>query len=157
MIHSNPNIQTESTQKPKRTHSNPEHKLQAECVKQFGQKYPEKRGALIAYFAETESGRDGALKVALGLVADISDLLYFPNREMWGIELKFPGTRHNTQHLRDQASWLLSFPKIGFFCDSVEMFWQIIETGKGGISPVRILENLKDVKTSSVSWEVAKK
>jgi len=76
---------------------------------------------------------------------------------MWGIELKYPGTRHNTQHLRDQASWLISFPKIGFFCDSVDMFWQIIETGNGGIDPTRVLENLKDVKTSSVSWEVAKK
>jgi len=156
-MNSNPNIQTEPAPKPKRSHSNPEHKLQAECVKQFGQKYPEKRGALIAYFAETESGRDGALKVALGLVAGVSDLLYIQDGIITGIEMKHPETRHNTQHLRSQCLWLISFPKIGFFCDSVEMFLQIIEAGTGGIDPARVLENLKDVKTSSVSWEVAKK
>ena len=157
-MNQNPNIQLEPTPKKKRApSSNLEHKLQHQCVKGFSQKYPNLNGHLFAYFAETESKLDGGVKVGLGLVRGVSDLLYVKDGFLIGIEMKEPDTSHSVQHLREQADWLISVPFKGFFCDSIEMFWRIIETGTGGIDPRRVLENLKDVKSGSTSWEKAKK
>lgn len=157
-MNQNPNIQLEPTPKKKRAPSaNLEHKLQHQCVKEFSQKYPNLDGHLFAYFAETESKLDGGIKVGLGLARGVSDLLYIKDGGLIGIEMKAPDTSHSVQHLREQANWLISVPSVGFFCDSIEMFWRIIETGTGGIDPRRVLENLKDVKSLSVAWNLARK
>ena len=139
--------------------SNPEHKLQAECVVKFSQKYPEQYNMrrLFGYFAEGKNDKEGAMKKSLGLVRDIPDLTYIP-RKGWfiGIEMKFPNTRHDRLHLVGQARCLINNYSDGYFCDNLEMFFSIINGGVG-ISPAKVLENCLRLKTQTVNWEEAKK
>lgn len=133
---------------------NPEHSLQSKCVISFSQKYPEQRGRLIGYFAETESPVQGALKNSLGLVRGVSDLIYFhPNGETIGIEMKAPGSSHKAAHLKEQAAWLMNVPTYGWFCDSEEMFWDIINYNMFGYNPQIINEVLKDFNNLNISWD----
>lgn len=132
-----------------------ESQMQARCVIEFSQKYPERRGHLFAYFATSDSYIQASQKLSLGLVKGCSDLLYINNGQLIGIEMKATGTSHNRVHLIEQCQWLLKVPKTGWFCDSVEMFWQIIN-GWYGIDPKRVLENCMQKKTGSVKWDEVK-
>lgn len=133
--------------------SNPEHKLQAECVIAFSHKYPELRGFLFGNFSETRSPIEGAQKISLGLVRGVSDLIFVNIiREMIGIELKVIGSSHNRLHIIEQCHWLMKVPKVGWFCDSLEMFMSIIEGGKG-IDPASVLKKCQSLKTGSVQWQ----
>lgn len=135
---------------------NPEARLQSQMVIQFSQRHPEQRGRLIGYFATSESIIQTSQKLSLGLVKGASDLFYITEAgEMVGIEVKSPGSSHNRQHLVSQAEWLLKVPRRGYFCDSVEMFWNIIEGGSG-IDPEVVLENCLGKKSSTVRWDEVK-
>ena len=52
---------------------------------------------------------------------------------------------------------MLNFCEDGFFIDSLEMFKDVLLNGGEGISPNKVLENLKNIKTKTVLWDVAKK
>ena len=133
---------------------NKEHALQASMVIEFSQEKPEERGCLIGYFAEVENGIQGSLKNSLGLVRGVSDLLYITKSgHLIGIEVKAPGSSHNVAHLREQAEWLIKVPVFGYFCDSKEQFWNIINYKSGGYTPKEVLNALKDVNTKTISWD----
>ena len=157
----NPNIQIETPPAKTRAKSqNLEGKIQSSIVKWFGETYPERRGALIAYFANPESKVQGGVMLSMGLMKDVSDLLYFTpgnDRYVVGFEIKAENTYHDVDHLRGQANWMLKFCKDGFFIDSLEMFKDVFLNGGEGISPNKVLENLKNIKTKTVLWDVAKK
>lgn len=144
-------IKTFTPPTKKRSHSQPEHKLQAECVRYFSETYPERRGELFATFQETKSQGQGGVMLSLGLVSGVSDLLFVQDGFLIGIEMKCPETSHNTEHLIKQAKWLLKVPKRGCFCDSLDMFKEIIAGGEG-IDPKSVLEYCKKVKTKSITW-----
>lgn len=135
-----------------------EARLQARMVIEFSQERPHDKGRLIGYFAETENKIEGATKLSLGLVKGCSDLLYIPedNQKVVGIEVKAPGSRHKVLHLKEQCHWLLKVPYKGYFCDTIEMFWDIIEGGRG-IDPDKVFDYLLTVKTESVAWNDIKK
>lgn len=156
----NPNIQIEPAPAKTRAKSqNLEGKIQASIVKWFGEAYPERRGALIAYFANPESKLQGGVMLSMGLMKDVSDLLYTTagkHRYQIGIEVKSEGTYHNVEHLRGQANWILNFCEDGCFVDSLQQFKDFLN-GSGGTSPYKVLENLKNIKTKTVLWDVAKK
>ena len=121
-----------------------EHKLQSEIVIRFSQVFPERRGRLFATFQETDKGSH---LTSLGLVKGVSDLLYVTeNGELIGIELKYPGKRHNAEHIKEQAYWLATIPKRGYFCTSMNMFFDIINGGEG-IDPRLVLRNMGEAKT----------
>jgi len=157
----NPNIQIETPPAKTRAKSqNLEGKIQASIVKWFGETYPERRGSLIAYFAKPESKVQGGVMLSMGLMKDVSDLLYFATGEkryVVGFEIKAENTWHDVKHLIGQANWMLNFCEDGFFVDSLEMFKDVLLNGVEGISPNRVLKNLKDVKTKTISWNDAKK
>lgn len=157
----NPNIQIETPPAKTRAKSqNLEGKIQASIVKWFGETYPKHRGALIAYFANPESKIQGGVMLSMGLMKDVSDLLYFAagdKRYVVGFEIKAENTYHNVKHLQGQANWMLTFCEAGFFIDSLEMFKDVFLNGGEGISPNKVLENLKDIKTKTVLWDIAKK
>jgi len=134
---------------------NPEARLQSQMVIQFSQRYQGKKGCLIGYFATSESAAQTSQKLSLGLVKGASDLFYIENGEMIGIEVKAIGSSHNRQHLIEQCHFLMKVPKWGWFCDSVEMFWNIIEGGSG-IDPQVVLENCLERKIASVQWDSVK-
>lgn len=145
-------VTEEKPEKKRKPSRKAEAKLQASIVIDFSQQRPDERGRLIGYFANTESMQDGAIKNSLGLVKSVSDLFYFTALGyVIGIEVKAIGEYHDVEHLRAQAKWLLNIPYKGFFCDSLEVFWRIINGGEG-ISPAEVLSRLDGVKTSSVKW-----
>ena len=156
----NPNIQIETPPAKTRAKSqNLEGKIQASIVKWFGETFPERRGALIAYFANPESKVQGGVMLSMGLMKDVSDLLYFArgeHRYVVGFEIKSEGTYHDVNHLRGQANWMLNFCEDGFFVDSLDMFQEVLLSGGDGISPNRVLENIKDVKTKTILWDKCK-
>ena len=136
--------------------ANPEAILQAKMVIEFSQRHPEKRGGLIGYFATSDSYIQAAQKLSLGLVKGCSDLLYINKGELTGIEVKATGTSHDRIHIIEQCRWLLKVPKLGYFCDSIEMFWEIINGGNG-IDPIQVMLNCEKLKTVKIKWEEAKK
>ena len=145
-------IQTEEQPKKKRRNMQPEHKLQSELVKEFSKKYPERRGELFATFQETKSQGQGGVMLSLGLVSGVSDLLLINNGELTGIEVKCPQAKHNTQHIIRQAQWLLKVPKIGYFCDSIEIFFEIVKGGKG-IDPRKVLNYCNSCGKNTITWD----
>ena len=157
----NPNIQTEPTPEKKRAKSsNPEGKIQVKIVTWYSQKYPNERGRLFCYFAETLSVIQGGVMMAKGLVKSVSDLLFITNNhQLLSMEIKANGTYHSVAHLRSQAQWLLKFPICGRFVDSLEGAQDLIE-GRGDdrcVHPNKVLENLKDIKSKTILWDLAKK
>lgn len=154
----NPSIQIETPPAKTRAKSqNLEGKIQASIVTWFSQRFPERRGALVGYFANPESKIQGGIMLSMGLMKDVSDLLLFEHGYITGIEVKSEGTYHNVEHLRGQANWMLKFCEDGCFVDSLEMFKSVLFSGFGGIPPNKVLENLKSIKTKTVLWDVAKK
>lgn len=138
--------------KKRRPSRNEEAKLQASIVIDFSQQRPHERGRLIGYFANTDSKQDGGIKNSLGLVKSVSDLFYVTKDGYFiGIELKAIGEYHNKQHLIDQANWLSSVPKVGYFCDSIDTFWRIINGGEG-INPQLVINYCATKNTESVKW-----
>lgn len=130
-----------------------EHKLQSQCFIWHWNEHPEERGRLFSTFQEASSRIEGTQKKALGLVRGVSDFIYVNSEgRMIGIELKEKGTRHDTNHLREQAEWLLSVPFKGWFCDSLQMFQDII-SGKDGIRPEDVLSWMGG-KQGSIKWEI---
>jgi len=158
-MQNNQNIQIETPPEKTRAKSqNLEGKIQASIVKWFGETYPLDRGRFFSYFANPESKLQGGVMLSMGLVKGISDMLYVDsNGFLHGYECKSLGTYHDVSHLKHQAEWLLSIPKTGYFVDSLDMFKDIMTNGGKGISPNRVLKNLKDVKTKTISWNEAKK
>lgn len=93
------------------------------------------------------------MKLSMGLVRGVSDLIYCDEGSLIGIEVKCPGTRHKVAHLIEQAEWLIRIPKWGYFCDDLDDFINIIDGGVGGIDPVNVLEYCKKAKTQQILWD----
>lgn len=147
----------EEPQPKTRKRSNPEHRLQAEMVRWYADTFPDNRKALIATFQETVNQIKGGIMKSLGLVADVSDLLYFCEDQfpyITGIEVKAKETYHSVEHLRAQARWLIRYPKYGWFCDNMDSFKSIINSGgmRGGVDPRKILEMLENEKRQKILW-----
>ena len=145
-------IEEAKPEKKRNPSRNAEAKLQASIVIDFAEKRPDDRGRLIGYFATTDSKQDGGIKNSLGLVKSVSDLFYI-HRDGYvtGIEIKAIGEYHDRLHLIAQAKWLSSVPKVGYFCDSLEMFWRIINGGSG-ISPQSVLKYCLKSDKSKIKW-----
>lgn len=155
----NQNIQVEPVPaKTRKKSANLEGKIQASIVKWFGETFPERRGALMGYFANPENKVQGGVMLSMGLMKDVSDLLYSDKYcNLCGIEVKAEGTYHNTEHLIGQANWILKQCRDGCFVDSLQQAKDFILCGVRGTSPNVVLENLKNIKTKTVLWDVAKK
>jgi len=131
---------------------NIEHQLQSKCVLWFSANHNGLPKALWANFSETLNQIEGGIKSSLGLKKDIPDLFYCPDRKLIGIEMKAPITRHNTEHVISQAKWLLAYPSKGYFCDTFDMFKNIIKGGKG-IDPQKVIDYLNTIKTKTFKWD----
>ena len=106
-----------------------EKQLQAKIVMDFNQKRPEERRMLWSTRNTTFSAKDGMTQRAIGMVRGVSDLLYFSNASLIGIELKLPGTKHKVSHILEQYKWGLDLEENGgeyYIVTSLKGFWQII-------------------------------
>ena len=135
--------------------SSPEAVLQSKIVIKFSQYYQGEHGYLIGYMANSDNVVKGMINNSLGLAKNASDLFWVKNGELTGIELKTLGSRHNRIHMIGQATWLITVPKIGWFCDSEEMFFSIINGGYG-IDPKRVLDNCLRKNTTTINWNDVK-
>lgn len=125
-----------------------EAQLQSKCVVEFSQAYPDLRGRLFATFQNTINASQGSHMLSMGLVRGVSDLIYIDDQKyIIGIEMKAPGTKHKASHVLEQCDWLETCCYKGYFCTSVEMFWDIVNGGEGlTVNVVRkMAENKKTV------------
>lgn len=129
-----------------------EHRLQYEIVKWYRHEFKSYSGALWANFSEQNKYQAGQ-KRAMGMIRALPDLMFVKQGKLIGIELKVPGKRHDSTHLKEQAEWLLKYPHIGWFCDSVDMAKDIIMNQGIGIDPIRVLDYLKKSNTKTISWK----
>jgi len=128
-----------------------EEKLQMEIVMSFSEKLPEKRGRLFATFQNPTKEQHG-LWVSKGMVKGVADLIYIDEDfHIIGIEVKHPEMEHHRDTVKDQAIWLSENCYRGYFCTSVEMFWQIISGGEG-IDPKKVLKFVE--KNSTIKFKV---
>lgn len=106
----------ETGEKPKRrTHSEPESRLQAECFSWFWNTYPEYRG--LMFHVPSEGNRsskiDGGKRKAMGIVAGVSDLiLMLPRHNCHGlcIEMKTEDGRQSDK----QKEWQRKVTQQGY-------------------------------------------
>lgn len=135
----------------KKNISNDEMILQSKCVLKFKNAFPDFSDYFWATFNE---GKNASQKLSCGMTPGVSDLIYFEKglRGLIGIELKWEGTRHKVSHLIRQANWLRKVPNLGCFCDSIDMFWDIVTNNGRGIDPDKVLIFLSKEKKSSIIW-----
>lgn len=127
-----------------------EGRLQAECVIWYRNVWYKNPKHLWATFNE---GKDVNTRNSLGLTPYVSDLLYYEprGRGLIGIEMKFPGETHEVRRIIGQAKWLYEVTSVGWFCDSLEMFQEIIKGGEG-IDPLAVLDYCCGLKTRGMVW-----
>ena len=126
--------------------------LQANIVRQFSNKYPERRGQLFLVDNNADNVATMGKKLALGLVKGVSDLLLSDKGAMVGIELKTLNSRHKASHVIEQAEWILKWCGRGGFCTSVEMFWDMYYGKSNGIPPQKVIDYIKKEKISTVMF-----
>lgn len=140
---------------PKNVTFKNEAQLQAYCVQYIFNHYPELRGKVFSTFQNVTNRQEAGVKKAMGLVAGVSDVIFINEHgQTIGIELKLPGTSHDVDHLKKQASWLIKCPYKGYFCDSFETFCNIILQNKDGINPHKILELISKSSSKSFTWNL---
>lgn len=130
-----------------------EKQLQQKIVMKFSQTYPEKEGQLFSVRNTTFSGKDGATQKAMGMKAGVSDLIYFDNGDLVGIEIKFPGKAHERSHIIKQITWGETIEANGgeyFIATSISGFMSIIK-GEALDSDVYTLEMIKEKMENSKS------
>lgn len=129
-----------------------EHRLQYEIIKWYRHEFKERNGSLWANFSEQNKFQAGQKK-ALGMVRALPDLMMVVDGCLIGIELKLPGTRHDVQHLREQAEWLLTYPRKGWFCDSLEMAQKLISCRGLAIDPLKVMNVVNKCGTKTIQWK----
>lgn len=114
-----------------------EKQLQAAMVVKFRELYPEKKLKLWSTRNTTFSPKDGMTQKAMGMVAGVSDLMFFEDGILRAIEVKFPGQKHSVKHIKQQYEWGLSIVDNGgswSICTSVDSFINSIKAHNGGYS-----------------------
>lgn len=108
-----------------------EDKLQHSCVLWFSQEHLEMKGQLFAINNTANSPKQALHLKSLGVVPGVADLLFIrPSGKLVAIEMKYPDSIHNLDHVRRQAKWGAIVVKLGgesYFCTSLEQFKLIIE------------------------------
>ncbi len=106
-----------------------EKKLQFNIVMEFSQQRPVEKGLLWSTRNQTFSAKDGMTQKGMGMVAGVSDLIYFKNT-FCGLEIKQKGKRHSAKHIKQQLEWGKKITENGgiwFIITSVEGFWALLD------------------------------
>lgn len=130
-----------------------EAKLQAECIHWYRNIFYQNRRGL---WSVTNEGKDVNKKLALGMLPGVSDLCLKDSRGLGGIELKYPGEDHNVLHVINQAEWIIETCDWGGFCDSKEIFIQMVKGESSGIDPRKVKAYLLTLTKKSFTWDSSK-
>ena len=128
-----------------------EARLQAQCVLWYRNEWYSHPRSLWATFNE---GQNVNAKNSSGLIPGVSDLLYHEswNRGLIGLEMKFPGERHETARLISQATWIIEICNCGGFVDDFDIFKNIIKGENCWINPVKVLQYCQSIKSKTIEW-----
>lgn len=66
------------------------------------------------------------------MIAGVSDLIHFDNKQFRGCEIKVRGSQHNSKHVRQQLEWGERIIRAGgdwAIITSIEEFWSFINGG----------------------------
>ena len=133
-----------------------EARLQSEMVLEFSQNMPEERGLLWSTRNNTFSARDGMTQRGMGMIAGVSDLIYFKHGQLICIEVKHPDKSHNKDHIRQQLDWGLKIEEQGglyYIVNSVDAFWAVINWDENeGIYTTLRIEMLLNKGKSKVKF-----
>lgn len=130
-----------------------EAKLQSLMVADFSRKRPNEKGLLWSTRNITLSVRDGLKQKAMGMVAGVSDLFYFPSI-LKCIEVKLPGSKHNKNHIQIQYDWgrkIQTQRGQYYIVTSLKGFWEVINDQSDFSSDVYTLNQINDLIKSSKS------
>lgn len=106
-----------------------EKQLQFKIVLDFSQKRPTEKGLLWSTRNQTFSAKDGMTQKGMGMVAGVSDLIYF-KETFCGLEIKQKGKRHSAKHIKQQLEWGKKITQNGgiwFIVTSLEGFWALLD------------------------------
>lgn len=131
--------------------------LQMQIVKDFADKFPEKRGALFLVDNNSDNAASMSQKLSQGLVAGVSDLLLLQEGKCIGCELKTLKSVHKASHCLKQAEWIRDHCHRGGFIVSVEMFWDVYYGRSNGISPEAVIDYIKKTKIKTICFGVFQK
>lgn len=96
-----------------------EARLQASIVRQFGETYPEQRGRFFS--VKNENAHKNS--VARGIVPGVADMHYIRDLSKGNLymELKYPGRKHDRDHVQVQVNW-------GRLMESLGHRWRLVTT-----------------------------
>ena len=126
-----------------------EDQLQIKCINAFKFIHPKESKNLWSTRNFTANKVDGANQKKMGMLAGVSDLIYF-NQQFVPVELKAPNTRHNKDHIQKQYDWGKSMVDCGGFyyiATTVEAFLHAINEKPDPLawSKFKGLYHLKDI------------
>lgn len=135
-----------------------ESQLQAAMVMEFSQQFPERDGELFSVRNTTFSMKDGTKQKAMGMKAGVSDLINHRMGVLQGIEVKFPGKKHNREHILRQYVWGETVVMNGgeyYMVTSVDGFIDIVEGHelKEGVYTLEMIKELLDSEKSTIVFE----
>jgi len=135
--------------------ANEEAKLQTECNLWYINEWRQHPKNLWTTFNE---GKNVSQRLSMGMVSGVSDRLYYESwgRGLIGLEFKYPGTKHDVQHVIRQCEWILEVCDGGGFIDDRSQFINIITGHNSWHDPSRVLLYLSKIKTSSFIWDGSK-
>ncbi len=100
-----------------------ESQLQQKIVLAFGQKHPEDYGHLFMAnntgFTDAQRGYNHAI----GQISGVADLQYCRpgTNELFAVEVKAPGTKHDKKHIKKQLYWIMKVPKYGIMSERFDI------------------------------------
>ena len=123
----------------------------------FSQKYPDRCGQLFAVNNEACSSKHAVKLKSIGVYKGVSDLIYYADGVMCGIEVKKPDMRHAADHIRQQLEWGMTIQKAGgayYIATSVKGFMSIIEGRPGcGVYTCLAINELLNESGSSIIFK----
>ena len=129
-----------------------EDRLQAEIVRDFADKHPERRGQLFLIDNNADNVASMGKKITLGLVKNISDLILSEDGYIVGLELKTTDSKHDAEHCKGQAIWIRDWCYRGGFIVSKEMFWDVYNKKSNGIPPEFVIDYIKETGLKTLNF-----
>lgn len=129
-----------------------EDHLQFSIVKDYADKYPERRGCLIGIDNNANNPAEMRKKIGMGLVKGTSDMLLFQEGKVVAIELKTSDSVHDSTHILEQCEFIIKVAHRGGFCTSLDQFWRIHDGLENGICPRKVKEYIKKTKKKTVKF-----
>ncbi|MCJ7802742.1 MAG: VRR-NUC domain-containing protein [Candidatus Marinimicrobia bacterium] len=73
----------------------------------FGQNWPEYNGLLFEINNNPKNKAHGVYRKSMGMKKNVSDLILVEPKQghTIGIELKAPGSKHSSEHIKNQIDW----------------------------------------------------